>query len=301
LAHGGSSKVSETKPKVGYLGTGLMGAPMALRLVDAGYEVMVWNRSRDKLDGLVAAGATAARSPAEISENCDTVFMCLTDSPALEAVVFGPDGIASTKGASVLIDFSTIPPDTTREYADRLLAANGMAWVDAPVSGGVPGAEQGTLAIMAGGDDSVIEEIRPIVAHMSARFTRMGDVGAGQATKLCNQIISGCTITVIAEAVNFAQKSGVDASVLTEALKGGFADSIPFQLFAPRMATRNFENPLGATNTMIKDLKTVSEVARKSDARLVMTEQALGVMQDAEAHGDGEADISTIIRRFDVP
>ena len=140
-----------------------------------------------------------------------------------------------------------------------------------------------------------------MVDCMSDRFTRMGETGAGQATKLCNQIISGCTITVIAEAVNFAQKSGVDASVLTEALKGGFADSIPFQLFAPRMAARDFENPLGATNIMIKDLKTVSEVAQKSDARLVMTKQALGIMQDAESHGDGEMDISTIIRRFDNP
>ena len=134
---------------------------------------------------------------------------------------------------------------------------------------------------------------------MSARFTRMGEIGAGQATKLCNQIISGCTITVVAEAVNFAQKSGVDASALTEALKGGFADSIPFQLFAPRMAARDFENPMGATNTMIKDLNTVAEVAVKSGARLVMTEQALGIMNDASAHGDGEADISTIIRRFE--
>ncbi|MBT3702584.1 MAG: NAD(P)-dependent oxidoreductase [Alphaproteobacteria bacterium] len=291
--------MSKASVKVGYLGTGLMGAPMARRLVKAGYDVQVWNRSRDKMDALVAAGAHAAATPKEIADTCDVVFMCLTDTRAVDAVVFGDSGISQGNHATTLVDFSTIPPDTTRDIAARLKSANGMAWVDAPVSGGVPGAEDGTLAIMAGGDASVVEAVTPLVNHMSARFTRMGEIGAGQATKLCNQIISGCTITVVAEAVNFAQKSGVDASALTEALKGGFADSIPFQLFAPRMAARDFENPMGATNTMIKDLNTVAEVAVKSGARLVMTEQALGIMNDASAHGDGEADISTIIRRFE--
>jgi 3-hydroxyisobutyrate dehydrogenase len=291
--------MSDRKPTLGYIGTGLMGAPMALRLVNAGYDVLVWNRSREKMNGLVTAGAKAADTPKDIADKCDVVFMCLTDTKAVEAVIFGEQGISSGSHAATLVDFSTIPPDTTRDIAARLKTANGMDWVDAPVSGGVPGAEQGTLAIMAGGDVAVIEAVTPMVNHMSARFTRMGETGAGQATKLCNQIISGCTITVVAEAVNFARKSGVDASVLTEALKGGFADSIPFQLFAPRMAAHDFENPLGATNTMIKDLKTVTEVAGKSGARLVMTEQALGIMNDAEAHGDGEADISTIIRRFE--
>ena len=292
--------MSNVKPRLGYLGTGLMGGPMALRLIKAGYEVLVWNRSKDKLADLVAAGATAVATPAEITASCDYVFMCLMDAKAVEAVLFGEGGIATTNGANVLIDISTIHPQATSELADRLVNANGMAWIDAPVSGGVPGAEQGTLAIMAGGSAENIEAVRPVVDHMSARFTRMGDIGAGQATKLCNQIISGCTMAVVAEAVNFAQKSGVDASVLTDALKGGFADSIPFQLFAPRMAARTFENPMGTTNTMIKDLKTVSDVAENSGARLVMTEQALGLMNASAQDGDGEADISAIIRQFDV-
>ena len=290
--------MTTNKCKVGYLGTGLMGEPMAMRLVRADHEVRVWNRSRQKMDALVREGAIAVDTPADITTACDYVFMCLTDAKALEAVVFGEGGIASTKGAKVLVDFSTVHPDFARDCAGRLKSANGMDWIDAPVSGGVPGAEQGTLAIMAGGPEAAIEDVRPLVAQMSARFTRMGETGAGQATKLCNQIISGCTITIVAEAVNFAQKSGVDASMLTEALKGGFADSIPFQLFAPRMAARNFENPLGATNTMIKDLKTVHDVAAASDARLVMTKQALNIMMDAEKSGDGEADIPTLIRQF---
>jgi len=291
--------MTNANTRVGFLGTGLMGEPMAARLVEAGYDVTVWNRSVAKTSALAAAGAKVAARPSDIAATCDYVFICLTNAAAVEAVVFGEGGVASKTGARVLVDFSTIPPDITKEYASRLQAANGMAWIDAPVSGGVPGAEQGTLAIMAGGDEQAIEDVRDVVGTMSARFTRMGDVGAGQTTKLCNQIISGCTMAVVAEAVNFAQKSGVDASLLTEALKGGFADSIPFQLFAPRMAARTFEPPLGATNTMIKDLTSLEDVATKVGARLVMTKQALGIMQEAEEHGDGEADISTIIRRFD--
>ena len=152
----GMADMSKASVKVGYLGTGLMGAPMARRLVKAGYDVQVWNRSRDKMDALVAAGAHAAATPKEIADTCDVVFMCLTDTRAVDAVVFGDSGISQGNHATTLVDFSTIPPDTTRDIAARLKSANGMAWVDAPVSGGVPGAEDGTLAIMAGGDASVV-------------------------------------------------------------------------------------------------------------------------------------------------
>lgn len=291
--------MSGMRPRIGYIGVGLMGKPMVVRLLDAGYDVSVWNRSRDKLDALIDGGASAAETPAELAANSDFVFMCLMDAKAVEAVVFGPDGVAQASGPKILVDFGTLHPDTSREFAERLSAANGMAWVDAPVSGGVPGAEAGTLAIMAGGDADVIEVVRPVVMNLCARFTRMGGAGAGQSTKLCNQIISGCTMAIVAEAVNFAQKSGVDAGALTEALKGGFADSTPFQLFAGRMAAREFEDPLGTTNTMLKDLKAVADVADISGARLPMTEQALSIMQDAEENGDGDRDISTIILSFD--
>ncbi len=152
---------------------------------------------------------------------------------------------------------------------------------------------------MAGGDEGDIDALRPIMTHLSARFTRMGPVGAGQTTKLCNQIIAGCTISIVAEAVNFAKKSGVDASALTQALKGGFADSIPFQLFAPRMAARNFDNPLGTANTMRKDLKSIVDVAAVRGITIPMVEQALGIYDDMDRCGDGEKDISAIIDYFD--
>jgi len=286
-------------PKIGFLGTGLMGGPMVARLLEAGYPVTVWNRTRDKLAQFVDKGAVAANTPLELANSSDLIMMCLMDTNAVETVVFGDDGIAQSTNPDILVDFSTLPPQASRDFTERLMAANAMTWIDAPVSGGVPGARAGTLAIMAGGDAAAIEKVRPVVEILSARFTRMGGPGSGQATKLCNQIISGCTMAIVAEAVNFAQKSGVDATILTEALRGGFADSIPFQLLAPRMAARNFENPLGAADTMLKDLNAVEECANINDAQIPMTTRAIEILRDTQANGDGGKDISTIIRYFD--
>ncbi len=288
-----------SNPRIGFIGLGLMGLPMAQRLIEAGYHLKVWNRTREKLDAIIENGAMAMRTPGHLASQCDLVFMCLMDAIAIETVVFGQDGVASANGPTILVDCSTLHPDKCREFAERLHRANGTKWVDAPVSGGVPGATDGTLAIMAGGDENDTDALRPIMTHLSARFTRMGPVGAGQTTKLCNQIIAGCTISIVAEAVNFAKKSGVDASALTEALKGGFADSIPFQLFAPRMAARDFDNPLGTANTMRKDLESIVDVAAARGITIPMVEQALGIYDDMDRYGDGEKDISAIIDYFD--
>jgi len=290
--------MSAESPRIGYIGVGLMGRPMVERLLDSDHAVTVWNRSRDKLNPVVERGAVAAETPAQLAAECDFVFLCLMNAEAVEAVVFGLDGVAQASEPKILVDFSTLHPETSRQFASRLKNANGMGWVDAPVSGGVPGAEAGTLAIMAGGEEADIETVRPVVMNLCSRFTRMGGAGAGQSTKMCNQIISGCTMAVVAEAVSFALKSGVDATRLTEALSGGFADSIPFRLFAPRMAAQDYSNPLGATNTMIKDLDVVENIAEGVDATLPMTSSALSIMRAVAEGGDGESDISTIIKYF---
>ncbi|PCH67935.1 MAG: 2-hydroxy-3-oxopropionate reductase [Rhodobacteraceae bacterium] len=287
------------KPTIGYLGVGLMGEPMVNRLLDAGFEVTVWNRTKSKLDKVIAKGAIAADTPAELAARCDYVFMCLMDAASIETVVFGENGVCRSDNPKILVDFGTIHPDTCRDFAARLRAQNGTTWVDAPISGGVAGAADGTLAIMAGGSRADIDTLRPVIAHLSARFTHMGENGAGLLTKLCNQIIVGSTMAVIAEAVNFATKSGVDAGALTHALKGGFADSLPFQLFAPRMVAGDFDNPLGATDTMIKDQLAISDVAASVGAKIPMTDQALKILKNASDHGDGQRDISSIIKVFD--
>jgi 3-hydroxyisobutyrate dehydrogenase len=261
--------------KLGFIGIGLMGKPMTLRLLAAGHEVTAWNRSPEKLEPVLAKGARRADSPAGVARAADIVMMCVTDQKAAEAVLFGKNGIAGGGGkGKIIVDFSSIAPESARRFAARL-EAKGMGLVDAPVSGGVPGAEQGTLAIMAGGRAEHIERVRPVVMHLAARFTRMGDSGAGQVTKLCNQAIVGSLVAVIAEAVRLAEAAGVDPKMLPEALKGGFADSLPLQIFGARMAARRFDPPLAAAATMLKDLQNAAAVAGESGVWMPMVERAL--------------------------
>ena len=279
--------------KLGYIGIGLMGKPMVLRLLAAGHEVTVWNRSKEKLAPVLEKGAKAAASPAEVARASEIVMMCVTDQKAAEEVLFSSQGVVHGS-AKLLIDFSSIAPASAREFAKKL-AARGIGMIDAPVSGGVPGAEKGTLAIMAGGRAEDVERARPIVMHLAQRFTRMGDSGAGQVTKLCNQIIVGSLFPVIAEAIRLAEAAGVDARSLPEALKGGFADSLPLQIFGARMAARNFEPPLGASNIMLKDLENAAAVAREFGVPLPMARTAAELYRLLDAQGKGEKDPAVLV------
>ena len=284
-----------TKPTLAYIGLGLMGLPMTQRLVAAGYTVHVWNRSRDKLAPALAAGAIAAGSPRAAATAADIVMMCLFDAKAVEAVVFGDDGIAHAAGAGkVLVDHASIRPDKTREFSARLAAANGMAWVDAPVSGGVKGATDGTLAIMCGGDAAAFERARTVMAAYAANVNLMGPSGAGQVTKLCNQVIVGSNIAVIAEAIRLAQNAGVDARLLPRALAGGFADSKPLQVFLPRMIDRPAQS-IGSANTMLKDLDTALDLGRDTGTPLPVSGLAAQLLRTLDAQGKGEEELSALI------
>jgi 3-hydroxyisobutyrate dehydrogenase len=283
--------------KLGYLGLGMMGFPMTRRLLNAGYEVTVWNRSPGKAAALVEAGAKRASRPRDVAAIADIIFMCLTDAAAAEEVVFGNDGLAAAPGSGKLIvDFSSIHPDAARSIAARLKAANGMGWVDAPVSGGTMGAEEGTLAVMAGGDAADIERARPYVLAMARRPTHMGPTGAGQTTKLCNQVIVGCAMAVLAEATRLAVDAGIDASRLPEALAGGFADSIPLQLFVPRMVQGIHSPPLGHIATMLKDLDTVIDVARDTSSPVPMAGLAAQLFRLAKSARGADADALEIYK-----
>ena len=281
--------------KLGYIGIGLMGRPMVLRLLAAGHEVTVWNRSQDKLAPVLEKGAKAAASPAEVARAADIVMMCVTDQRAAEEVLFGAHGVSKAEVQDkLLVDFSSIAPASARDFAKRL-ADKGMGMIDAPVSGGVPGAEKGALAIMAGGKAEHIERARPIVMHLAQRFTRMGDSGAGQVTKLCNQIIVGSLFPVIAEAMRLAEAAGVDAKLLPEALKGGFADSLPLQIFGARMAARNFAPPLGTNNIMLKDLENAAAVAKEFGVSLAMAQSAADLYRLMRTQGKGEKDPAVLV------
>ncbi len=182
--------MSGSLPAVAFAGIGLMGLPMTRRLLAAGYPLTVWNRSPDKCQPLLEAGARAVNSPAQLCDDAEIIMLCLADTSVVREVVFGPGGIVeNAKPGQLLVDFSSLEPSATRQMAAELEQRTGMRWVDAPVSGGTPGAENGTLAIMAGGRVEDIERVRPLLDNVGQRLTRMGDVGAGQVTKVCNQMI----------------------------------------------------------------------------------------------------------------
>jgi 3-hydroxyisobutyrate dehydrogenase len=225
------------------------------------------------------------------------VFMCVTDAAAVEEVIFGADGLSTAPGTGKLVvDFSSIHPDAARDLARRLRDANGAGWIDAPVSGGTKGAEEGTLAIMAGGDAADIERVRPYVLAMARRFTHMGPTGAGQTSKLCNQVIVGCAMAVLAEATRLAVNAGIDANRLPEALAGGFADSIPLQLFVPRMVQGIHAPPLGHIATMLKDLDTVADVAQSTSTPVPMASLAGQLFRLAKAARGADADALEIYK-----
>lgn len=281
-------------PVLGFCGIGLMGEPMAQRLLQAGYRVQVWNRSPAKALALQDAGAEIAASPAELAQTCQTIFLCLTDENAVEATVFGDQGIHRSPGA-LLVDHSSISPAATKDFAARLLKASGRIWIDAPVSGGAASAKAGTLTIMAGGPADAVARATALMQVYAARITHMGDTGAGQVTKLCNQTIVAATINAIAEAVALAQHSGIDAAGLSTALAGGWADSTLLQTFVPRMVAP-VNQPLGSVATMFKDLNNITALAHKTGASLRVLTAVRQSFQAAIDQGLAQADLSEIVR-----
>jgi 3-hydroxyisobutyrate dehydrogenase len=286
-------------PALAFAGIGLMGGPMSSRLLAAGYPLSVWNRTADKCQPLQQAGARVVSTPADLCAEADIVMLCLANTEVVRQVVFGAGGIVETaRPGQVLVDFSSLEPAATREMAAELEARTGMRWVDAPVSGGTQGAEAGTLAIMAGGLEADIDYVRPVLAHLGQRLTRMGEVGAGQVTKVCNQMIVACNALVIAEVVALAEKNGVDASLIAPALAGGFADSKPLQILAPQMAQSQFEPVKWHVRTLLKDLDTAVKVSQNSASATPLTGLAAQLMRQHGSQGKLEADPSTLVQLY---
>lgn len=285
---------------IGFCGLGRMGVPMVRRLLQAGHQVHVWNRSPAPARQMAVEGAHACATPRELADICSWVALCLYDAQAVESVVFGEQGLAGSRTLRVLIDHSSIPPGRTRAFADRLARESGAVWLDAPVSGGTGGAAAGTLAVMAGGPAELCEQAVPLLRAYAQRVTYMGPVGAGQVTKLCNQTIVATTIAAIAEAVAMARDAGVDAARLTEALAGGWADSTLLQIFVPRM-TQEPAAAQASLDTMLKDLDTVADLARSQGTAVPVASAAGQSYRLASRQGLGAADVSQLIRLFDRP
>ncbi|MDD2057842.1 NAD(P)-dependent oxidoreductase [Pseudomonas sp. GD03860] len=288
--------MSTARPSLGFAGIGLMGLPMCRRLLAAGYPLTVWNRSPDKCAELVKAGARQVATPAELCRDADVVLLCLADTAVVRDVVFGAEGVAKGgKAGQLLVDFSSLEPTATREMAAELAALCGMSWLDAPVSGGTPGAEAGTLAIMVGGNAPDLEKVRPVLLTLGQRVTHMGPVGAGQVTKACNQMIVACNALVIAEVVALAEQSGVDASLIAEALAGGFADSKPLQILAPQMAQSCFEPVKWHVRTLLKDLDTAVKFSREQGSATPLSGLAAQMMRLHGSQGYLQKDPATLI------
>lgn len=281
--------------KIAFLGMGLMGSRMATRLIQAGFDVAVWNRTAAACDVLIDLGATALKL--ENIADYPVILTCLSDDSATQQVIekIRPYWTAN----QVIVDFSSLSVDKTKTLAD-LAQHDGLHWIDSPVSGGTAGAEQGTLVIFAGGDAEMIQNLSLIYNVLSQRVTRMGETGTGQATKICNQLIVAANSTLIAEAVALARQAGVDTTLLAPALAGGFADSKPFQILTPRMANHQFEPVQWKVQTLSKDLNNAVQLAEKFQLDIPVAKKALSQLQTHQNKGYAESDLATVIQQVEA-
>ena len=286
---------SSAKPAVGFIGLGVMGRPMAGHLLDAGYPLTVWGRRPASTEPLAEMGAAVAATPAEVGRRAEIVFTVVTSGSDVKSVVLGEAGlIEGLAPGSVVVDMSTIAPGDAREIA-AALAARGIHFLDAPVSGGEQGAIHATLAIMAGGDAAVLERVRPLLLRLGKTVVHIGDNGAGQVAKACNQMIMVAAIQACAEAMHLAAASGVDTSRLREALLGGSADSRVLEVMGERMAERDFAAGIEA-RLHHKDFGILLAEAHALGAPLPVAAQVGQQLNALMGQGMGKDDTSSLLR-----
>jgi 2-hydroxy-3-oxopropionate reductase len=291
--------MADSKVSVAVIGAGIMGSAIATRLIERGLDVRVFDLDKDKVALLVAKGARASATVASATRDSNFVVLSLNHANIVRAVVFGNDGVASAATPEkLLIDMSSIDPGDTRKMAERLGAETGMKWVDCPLSGGVPGALEGRLTIMAGGDTADFERARTVMQHLSANYTLMGPNGAGQTVKLINQLFCAVQFQAVAEAVKLAEAGGVDAAAIPAALKGGRADSAILQEFMAKFAKRDY-TPTGRIDNMMKDLDSLQSFALSTRTPLPMTGQLVEIHRLLCAAGLGAKDSAEMMRLLD--
>ena len=280
--------------KVGYIGLGLMGKSIARNILKAGFPLVVHNRSHTAVDELVAEGVVAANSPQEVASQVDVVFTNLPDTPDVEKVVLGENGILSgAHDGLIYIDNSTIKPAAARMIAEKLAEKNVFA-LDAPVSGGDIGARNGTLTIMVGGDASALEKVMPVFMAMGKTVTHVGDAGAGQVAKAANQIMVAAQMVAMGELLVFAKKAGVDPKKVVDAIKGGAAQCWTLDVKPPRLFDGN-RNPGFKAHMQLKDLRIVRETAKEYDIPISGTEANTELFQQMIDLGMGELDNSAVV------
>lgn len=287
-------------PRIGFVGLGIMGVPMVQRLCQQGFAVTAWNLEPESFALVEDSGATWAPSPAAVWSACDVAVLCILGDDAIRSVCLGEQGFAAAgQGATLLIDMSTTSPACTAQVAEALRAHTGAAWVDAPVSGGPLAAADGTLTFMIGGNEADCAKAAPVMDALAGNVTRMGDLGAGQRTKVLNQAIVGVGYVLMAEVLAAARKSGIAADKLADCLKGGMADSMLLQRIYTQMEAADFDPPRSYARQLNKDLKSVETYLASLDLDCPVTAAAIARYRAFTEAGNEMADGASISRIYE--
>jgi 3-hydroxyisobutyrate dehydrogenase len=291
--------MSDLKPRIGFIGLGLMGQGFTARLVECGYTVTGFDIDTAKISLAAAQGVVMAESSTAVTAASDIVLMCVIASDAVEAAVFGPNGVAEAASPDkVLVDHSTTIVEATKSMAARLAEKTEMGWVDAPVSGGPTAARDGSLAIMAGGGEEDFARVQPVLSNLASSITRFGPVGAGQVAKMVNQVLVLNNYCVLAEALALAEAGGIDATKIPDALAAGHAGSNMLKAIFPRMIDRDYA-PAGYARQILKDLDMLHDLAKQLKAPTPMSSQATSLFRILTSKGHGELDGIAILKLYD--
>lgn len=284
--------------KVGFIGLGIMGKPMSKNLIKAGYELIVMDRNLSAVEEVVAVGARSAATPKEVAEQADLLITMLPNSPHVKEVVLGENGvIEGAKAGAVVVDMSSIAPLVSREVAAKL-AEKGIEMLDAPVSGGEPKAIDGTLSVMVGGKKEIFEQCYPVLKAMAGSVVLTGGIGAGNVTKLANQVIVAINIAAMSEALVLATKAGVEPELVYQAIRGGLAGSTVLDAKAPLVMDRKFD-PGFRIDLHIKDLNNVLETSHELGVPLPLTASIMEMMQALKVDGMGNDDHGSLVRYYE--
>jgi 3-hydroxyisobutyrate dehydrogenase len=289
-------------PRLGLVGLGIMGAPIARRLREHGYDLTVWNLEPEYFDRVKDSGAEWAESPAAVWAASDIVLVCVLGDDAIESVCFGEFGFARARqGAEILIDLSTTSPEATTRLAERLRVENGSRWVDAPISGGPKPARDGELTVMAGGDDDAFGKAEPVLRDIGQNVTHMGALGSGQKTKILNQAIVGVNYILMAEMLATCRAAGIDPDLLPVCLKGGLADSAILQRIFTQMSAEDFDPPRSYVRQVNKDLKSVTHFVRDLGLHLPLIDVAVHQYHRYADAGNDMEDGASVSRLYQNP
>lgn len=282
--------------RIGFIGLGAMGKPMAVNLIKSGYQVAIFDVAAAAVAELAAMGARPCSSPKELAEQSDTVITMLPNAKIVETVVAGGEGIlAAESGVKTIIDMSSVSPDSSRQMA-KLAKAKGIAYVDAPVSGGVAGAQAGTLTIMVGGDEATVAAVKPILSAMGQKIHHVGEIGAGDAVKLVNNLLLGINMAAVAEALVLGAKSGLKPEVMVDIIKGSSGRSYALDVKTPNFILQDNFTAGFAVDLQYKDLELAIETAKAAGTPVPLTVMAQQIFEMARAKGFGRQDISSVIK-----